>query len=209
MHRPRTQHVAVPFTTVIEVDLSRLIAFRDRHAAGTDDRLTLTAFVVDAVVQALRTYPRLNVSIDAHGIGVEQHTSQRIGIAIGGIASVIEDAGDLNLRGLSRRIAELSDRAPETASLGTLTVSDAGSRGALFDTPILVPGQVGVLSTGAVVERPVVMRGPDGSRVIAIRSIAYVALTCDLGLIDETTAARFLTFVKERLEAERSDIDVS
>jgi pyruvate dehydrogenase E2 component (dihydrolipoamide acetyltransferase) len=126
---------------------------------------------------------------------------------------VIRDAGDLSLRGLSRRIADLADRArsgtltPDDLSAGTFTVTNTGSRGALFDTPILVPGQVGILGTGAVVERPVVVRRSTGERAIAIRDMAHLALTYDHRLIDGADAARFLMFIKQRLEIERADVE--
>lgn len=197
--------------------MSNVVAQCDRHAGGLDDadggRPTPTAFVVAAVVQALRAYPILNTSVDNDGRSVKHHGRHHIGVTVdtdeGVVVPVIKDAGDLNLRGLSRRIADVTDRAGRGALLaddltaGTFTVTNTGSRGALFDTPVLVPGQVGIVGTGDIVERAVVVRRPDGERAIAIRSMAYVTLTYDHRLIDGATAARFLRFVKERLQGER------
>jgi pyruvate dehydrogenase E2 component (dihydrolipoamide acetyltransferase) len=197
-------------TCVMEVDLSDIVRLRQSERA-----ISLTAFFVDAVVQALRAYPLLNASIDSDGQTIVHHARHHIGIAVdtakGLVVPVIRDAGDLSLRGLSRRIADLAGRArsgalaPDDLSDGTFTVTNTGSRGALFDTPILVPGQVGILGTGAVVERPVVIRRSTGERAIAIRDMAHLALTYDHRLIDGADAARFLRFIKQRLEIERAD----
>ena len=211
-------------TCVVEVDLSNVIALRDRVAASLDEgnvvaRGTLTALVVSAVVAALRAYPDLKASIDPDGRIVHNLERQHIGITVdtdkGVVVPVIKDAADLNPRGLARRIADVTDRAvrgallPDDLTAGTFTVTNTGGRGVLFDTPILMPGQAGVVATGDIVERAVVVRRPDGERAIAIRSMAYLALTYDHRLIDGATAARFLTFVKERLQSERSLSELS
>ena len=208
---------------VVEVDMSNVVALRERHDAdpdkGTDGRPTVTALVVHAVVQALRAYPLLNSFIDTDGRRIHHSGPQHIGITVdtdkGVVVPVIKDAGDLNLRGLSRRIDDVTDRAgrgallPDDLTAGTFTVTNTGSRGVLLDTAILVPGQAGVVGTGDIVERTVVVRRPDGERAIAIRSMAYLALTYDHRLVDGATAARFLTFVKERLQGERSPSELS
>ena len=204
-------------TCVMEVDLSGIVRLRRAERATDDVRLSMTAFFVDAVVQALRAYPLLNASIDGDGRTIVHRGRHNIGIAVdtakGLLVPVIRDAGDLSLRGLSRRIADLADRArsgtltPDDLSAGTFTVTNTGSRGALFDTPILVPGQVGILGTGAVVERPVVVRRSTGEPAIAIRDMAHLALTYDHRLIDGADAARFLMFIKQRLEIERADVE--
>jgi 2-oxoglutarate dehydrogenase E2 component (dihydrolipoamide succinyltransferase) len=202
--------------------MSTVVALRNRYAAipgqGNGGRLTFTAFFVDAVVQALRAYPLLNASIDSDGRTIH-HARQHVGVAVdtdgGLVVPVIKDAGDLNLRGLSRRISDVSGRArrgalfPDDLSAGTFTVTNTGTRGALFDTPILVPGQVGILGAGKIVERAVAIRRSDGERAIAIRSMAYLALTYDHRLVDGATAARFLTFVTERLQGERPASELS
>jgi 2-oxoglutarate dehydrogenase E2 component (dihydrolipoamide succinyltransferase) len=204
-------------TCVMEVDLSGIVRLRRAGRATDDVPPGLTAFFVDAVVQALRRYPLLNASIDGDGRTIVHRGRHNIGIAVdtakGLVVPVIRDAGDLSLRGLSRRIADLADRArsgtltPDDLTAGTFTVTNTGSRGALFDTPILVPGQVGILGTGAVVERPVVVRRSTGEPAIAIRDMAHLALTYDHRLIDGADAARFLMFIKQRLEIERADVE--
>jgi 2-oxoglutarate dehydrogenase E2 component (dihydrolipoamide succinyltransferase) len=210
-------------TCVVEVDMSNAVALGDRHGASlgeeTEGRPTFTTCVVDAVVQALRAYPLLNASIGTDGLSVHNHGRQHIGVTVdtdkGVVVPVIKDAGDLSRRGLSRRIADVTDRAnrgallPDDLAAGTFTLTNTGSRGALFDTPILVPGQAGILGTGDIVERAVVVRRPDGERAIAIRSMAYLALTYDHRFIDGAIAAKFLTFVKGRLQAERSPSELS
>jgi 2-oxoglutarate dehydrogenase E2 component (dihydrolipoamide succinyltransferase) len=204
-------------TCVMEVDLSGIVRLRRAERATDDAPPSLTAFFVEAVVQALRAYPLLNASIDGDGRTIVHRGRHNIGIAVdtakGLVVPVIRDAGDLSLRGLSRRIADLADRArsgtltPDDLSAGTFTVTNTGSRGALFDTPILVPGQVGILGIGAVVERPVVVRRSTGEPAIAIRDMAHLALTYDHRLIDGADAARFLMFIKQRLEIERADVE--
>ena len=201
-------------TSVVEVDVTPIVALRDEVAADLRDRLgvrlTLTAFFAKAVIEALQAFPLLNASIDA-GHRIVYHAKQHLGIAVdtdrGLLVPVIKDAGELNLLGLSRRIGDLAARTRD-ASLsaddlagGTFTLTNTGSRGVLFDTPILVPGQVGILATGAIVERPVVARHADGQRVVVIRSMAHLALTYDHRLVDGADAARFLAFIKDRLEA--------
>ena len=201
-------------TSVVEVDVTPIVALRDEVAADLRDRLgvrlTLTAFFAKAVIEALQAFPLLNASIDAEH-RIVYRARQHLGIAVdtdrGLLVPVIKDAGELNLLGLSRRIGDLAARTRD-ASLsaddlagGTFTLTNTGSRGVLFDTPILVPGQVGILATGAVVERPVVARHADGQRVVVIRSMTHLALTYDHRLVDGADAARFLAFIKDRLEA--------
>jgi len=202
-------------TSVVEVDVSAVVAMRDQVAAELGERLgvrlTLTAFFAKAACEALRAFPLLNASIDASGHSVVYHAKQHLGVAVdtdrGLMVPVVKDAGDLNLLGLSRRTGELAARARDGSlsadelSAGTFTLTNTGSRGVLFDTPILVPGQVAILGTGAIVERPVVARHSDGQRVIVVRSMVHLALTYDHRLVDGADAARFLAFVKERLEA--------
>ena len=202
--------------------MSNVVALRDRHAASLDEendgRPTPTAIVVDAVVQALRAYPTLNASIDTDGRSIHHHGRQHIGIAVdtdkGLVVPIIRDAGDLNLRGLSRRIAEIADRASEARSPRT-TCRPAPSRSPTPEAaaPCSTPrsscrARSASLGIGDIVERAVVVRRPDGERAIAIRSMAYLALTYDHRLVDGADAARFLTFVKERLEAEHPDSEL-
>jgi len=216
-------HTSAQLTSVVEVDVTPVVMLRRRIAPDLQERLgvrlTLTAFFAKAAVEALRAQPLLNASIDADGRTVVHHAKQHLGIAVdtgkGLMVPVVKDAGDLNLLGLSRRIGEVAERTRSGAltaddlSGGTFTLTNTGSRGALWDTPILVPGQVAILGTGAVVERPVVLVRPDGERVIAIRSMAYLALTYDHRLVDGADAARFLTTIKDRLEAGRFDSELA
>jgi 2-oxoglutarate dehydrogenase E2 component (dihydrolipoamide succinyltransferase) len=209
-------------TSVVEVDLSAVVALRRSAAEGIRERLgvrlSLTAFFAKAAVEALRAFPLLNSAVGADGRSVVTHHEQHLGIAVdtdrGLMVPVIAAAGDLSLLGLSRRIEDLAARAragtvkPDELSGGTFTLTNTGSRGALFDTPILVPGQVGILGTGAVVERPAVVRQADGEKAIAIRSIAYLALTYDHRLVDGADAARFLVAIKSRLEGARFETEL-
>jgi pyruvate dehydrogenase E2 component (dihydrolipoamide acetyltransferase) len=127
---------------------------------------------------------------------------------------VIRDAGDLNIAGLARKVADLAERTrtskigPDELGGGTFTLTNTGSRGALFDTPIINQPQVGILGTGAVVKRPVVVTDVDGGETIAIRSMVYLALSYDHRVVDGADAARFLTSMKERLEEGAFDADL-
>ncbi|UQX86992.1 2-oxo acid dehydrogenase subunit E2 [Jatrophihabitans telluris] len=216
-------HTTAQLTTVVEVDVTRVVALRSAARGPLHDRLgvrlTLTAFFAKAALEGLRAMPVLNSSIGADGRSVVRHTAQHLGIAVdtdrGLMVPVLRDAGDLSLLGLSRRIEDVANRTragaitPDDLAGGTFTITNTGSRGALFDTPILVPGQVGILGIGAVVERPAVARQPDGQRVIAIRSMAYLALTYDHRLVDGADAARYLVSVKNRLEAGQFEPELS
>ena len=123
------------------------------------------------------------------------------------LVPVIRNAGDLNLAGLAKRIADLAERTrtmkiePDELSGGTFTLTNTGSRGALFDTPIINQPQVGILGTGAVVKRAIVVDDPDLGEIIIPRSMMYLALSYDHRLVDGADAARFLTTIKDRLEA--------
>ena len=152
----------------------------------------------------------VNAVIDTASSQVTYHDAEHLGIAVdterGLMVPVIHNAGDLNLGGLARKIADLAARtrsgqvSPDELSGGTFTLTNTGSRGALFDTPIINQPQVGILGTGTVVKRPVVVDDPALGEVIAVRSMVYLALTYDHRLVDGADAARFLATVKERLE---------
>jgi pyruvate dehydrogenase E2 component (dihydrolipoamide acetyltransferase) len=202
-------------TSVMEVDLTAVVALRERTKGDLAERLgirlTITAFFAKTVVEALRAHPLLNSSIHADGRTVVQHASQHLGVAVdtpkGLMVPVARGAGDLTLLALCRRINDLAAGArsgsltADQLSGGTFTLTNTGSRGVLWDTPILVPGQVGILGSGTVVERPAVVRLAGGGRGIAIRSITNLALTYDHRLVDGADAARFLGTIKDRLEA--------
>ena len=148
--------------------------------------------------------------IDTEAGTVTYHGSENLGIAVdsekGLMVPVIKNAGDLNLAGLSHKIADLAARSrsghvtPEELSGGTFSLTNLGSNGALFDTPIIQQPQVGILGVGVVVKRPVVVTDDDGGDTIAIRSMVYLALTYDHRLVDGADAGRFLTTIKNRLQ---------
>lgn len=213
-HAVSLPKVTSQLTTVVEVDLTRVVALRDRIKDAFERRtgvpLSMTAFFAQAALEALRLHPMLNASVGADGQTVTRHASQHLGVAVealhGLVVPVLRDAGDLSLLGLARKIADLTERArmgvlePGELAGATFTLANAESRGALFETPIVSPHQAGSLATGAVVERPVAFRHEDGNYAIAIRSMAYCALSYDQRLVDAITAARYLGAVKTRLE---------
>jgi 2-oxoglutarate dehydrogenase E2 component (dihydrolipoamide succinyltransferase) len=201
-------------TTVVEVDVSRIASLRQRAKKDFEARegvkLSFLPFFAKAAVEALKAHPAVNASIDTEAGTVTYHDGEHLGVAVdtdrGLLVPVIRDAGDLNIGGLARRIADLADRTrgnkitPDELSGGTFTLTNTGSRGALFDTPILNLPQVAILGTGAVVKRAVVVSDDTGADSIAIRSMVYLALTYDHRLVDGADAARFLGTVKARLE---------
>ena len=205
--------VSAQLTTVVEVDVTRIAALRDRAKREFEARegvkLTFLPFFAKAAVEALAAYPALNASLDLANATVTYHGEINLGVAVdtdrGLLVPVVRDAGDLSVAGLARRITDLADRtrtnkvSPDELSGGTFTLTNTGSRGALFDTPIINQPQVAILGTGSVVKRPVVI-SDDGSDVIAIRSMVYLALTYDHRLVDGADAARFLSAVRARLE---------
>jgi len=201
-------------TTVVEADVTAIARLRDRAKAAFEARegvkLTFLPFFALATVEALKVHPKLNAVIDTANGQVTYHDAEHLGIAVdterGLIVPVIRNAGDLNIAGLARKIADLAERTragqvnPDEVSGGTFTLTNTGSRGALFDTPIINQPQVGILGTGTVVKRAVVVEDPALGEVIAVRSMVYLALTYDHRLVDGADAARFLVTIKERLE---------
>jgi 2-oxoglutarate dehydrogenase E2 component (dihydrolipoamide succinyltransferase) len=205
--------VSAQLTTVIEVDVTRIAALREEvkrdFAAREGVGLSFLPFFCLAAIEALKQFPQVNASIDMAEGTVTYHDVEHLGIAVdterGLLVPVIRDAGDLNIAGLARRIADVAERtrtnkvSPDELSGGTFTITNTGSRGSLFDTPIINQPQVAILGTGAVVKRPVVLSESDGD-VIAIRSMVYLALSYDHRLVDGADAARFLGAMKQRLE---------
>ena len=201
-------------TTVVEVDVTRIATLRAKVKRDFEARegvkLSFLPFFCKAAVEALKQYPQVNATLDMAEGTVTYFDAEHLGVAVdserGLLVPVIRDAGDLNIAGLARRIADLADRtrtnklSPDELSGGTFTVTNTGSRGALFDTPIINQPQVAILGTGAVVKRPVVTQDDTGQDVIAIRSMVYLALTYDHRLVDGADAARFLGAMKARLE---------
>jgi 2-oxoglutarate dehydrogenase E2 component (dihydrolipoamide succinyltransferase) len=206
--------VSAQLTTVVEVDVTRIARLRDAAKAEFDGRegtkLSFLPFFAVAAIEALKAYPVVNSSIDLAAGTVTYHDGVHLGIAVdtdrGLLVPVIQDAGDLNLGGIARKVADLADRTrsnrvtPDELGGGTFTLTNTGSRGALFDTPIINQPQVAILGTGSVVKRPVVVEDPDLGEVVAVRSMVYLALSYDHRIVDGADAARYLSAVKERLE---------
>ena len=206
--------ISAQLTTVLEADVTAIARLRDRAKAGFEAtegvKLSYLPFFALATVEALKVHPKLNAVIDTASGQVTYHDDEHLGIAVdterGLMVPVIRQAGDLNIAGLARKIADLAERtragrvSPDELSGGTFTLTNTGSRGALFDTPIINQPQVGILGTGTVVKRPVVVDDPALGEVITVRSMVYLALTYDHRLVDGADAARFLTTLKNRLE---------
>jgi pyruvate dehydrogenase E2 component (dihydrolipoamide acetyltransferase) len=215
--------ISAQLTTVVEADLTRIARLRERAKADFEARegvkLTYLPFFVLATCEALREHPVVNSSIDTEAGTVTYHDNVHLGIAVdtprGLLVPVLRDASDLNLAGIARKVDDLAARTrdnhitPDELGGGTFTLTNTGSRGALFDTPIINQPQVGILGTGAVVKRPVVIDDPVAGEVIAVRHIVYLALTYDHRMVDGADAARFLTTVKARLEAGEFEADLS
>jgi pyruvate dehydrogenase E2 component (dihydrolipoamide acetyltransferase) len=208
-------HISAQLTTVVEVDITKVANLRNRAKADflgkNGVKLSFLPFLALAAVEALREHPVVNSSIDQEAGTVTYHDGEHLGIAVdtpkGLLVPVIRDAGDLNLAGLAKRIADVADRtrnnkiSPDELSGGTFTLTNTGSRGALFDTPIINQPQVAILGTGAVVKRAVVVEDPNLGELIVPRSMIYLALSYDHRIVDGADAARFLVTMKERLEA--------
>jgi 2-oxoglutarate dehydrogenase E2 component (dihydrolipoamide succinyltransferase) len=206
--------VSAQLTTVVEVDLTRVARLRARAKRDFETRegvkLSFLPFLAKATVEALKAHPTVNASIDTEKGEITYHGAEHLGVAVdterGLLVPVVKDAGDLNIAGLARKIADLAERTrnnkitPDELGGGTFTLTNTGSRGALFDTPIINQPQVGILGTGAVVKRAVVVDDPDLGETIAIRSMCYLALSYDHRLVDGADAARFLGTIKARLE---------
>jgi pyruvate dehydrogenase E2 component (dihydrolipoamide acetyltransferase) len=204
--------ISAQLTTVIEVDVTKISRLRDRAKATFEARegvkLSFLPFFAVAVCEALKVHPVLNSSVE--GNQITYHGAEHLGIAVdterGLLVPVIHNAGDLNMGGIARKISDLALRTrdnkvtPDELGGGTFTITNTGSRGALFDTPIINQPQVAILGLGAVVKRPMVVRGEDGGETIAIRSMVYLGLSYDHRVVDGADAARFLVTLKERLE---------
>jgi 2-oxoglutarate dehydrogenase E2 component (dihydrolipoamide succinyltransferase) len=207
--------VSAQLTTVQEVDVTRVARLRDRVKADFERRegvkLTFLPFFAKAAVEALKQFPAVNASINDETKEVTYHGHVHLAIAVdtprGLLVPVIKNAEDLNIAGLAKKIADVAARTrdskigPDELSGGTFTITNIGSVGALFDTPIINQPQVAILGTGGIVRRPRVVDGPDGEPVIAIRSVCYLPLTYDHRLVDGADAGRFVSAIRARLEA--------
>jgi 2-oxoglutarate dehydrogenase E2 component (dihydrolipoamide succinyltransferase) len=201
-------------TTVVEADVTAIARLRQRAKADFEARegvkLSYLPFFALVTLEALKVHPKLNAVLNTEAGQIIYHDAEHLGIAVdterGLMVPVIRNAGDLNIGGLARKIADLAARtragqvSPDELAGGTFTITNTGSRGALFDTPIINQPQVAILGTGTVVKRPVVVEDPELGEVITVRSMVYLALTYDHRLIDGADAARFLATVKDRLE---------
>ncbi|MEY4900621.1 MAG: hypothetical protein RI895_1043 [Actinomycetota bacterium] len=214
--------VSAQLTSVVEVDVTRIYSLRNRSKVDFESRegvkLSFLPFFAKASCEALKHFPTVNATLDQEAGTVTYFDAEHIGIAVdtprGLLVPVIRDAGDLNIGGLARKISDLAERtrtnklSPDELSGGTFTITNTGSRGALFDTPIINQPQVAILGTGAVVKRPVVTTDDTGADVISIRQMVYLALTYDHRLVDGADAARFLTAIKARLEEGAFEADL-
>ncbi|MSO16220.1 MAG: 2-oxoglutarate dehydrogenase, E2 component, dihydrolipoamide succinyltransferase [Candidatus Planktophila sp.] len=212
--------VSAQLTTVVEVDVTKIARLRDKSKATFEARegvkLSFLPFFAVAVCEALKQHPVLNSSVE--GDQIIYHGAEHLAIAVdtdrGLLVPVIHNAGDLNMGGVARKIADLAARTrdnkvtPDELGGGTFTLTNTGSRGALFDTPIINQPQVAILGLGAVVKRPMVVRGEDGGETIAIRSMVYLGLSYDHRVVDGADAARFLVTLKERLEGGSFEADL-
>ena len=212
--------ISAQLTTVVEVDVTKIDRLRTAAKASFEERegvkLTFLPFFAVAVCEALKQHPVLNSSVE--GEQITYHAAEHLGVAVdtdrGLLVPVVKDAGDLNMGGVARRISDVAARTrenkitPDELGGGTFTITNTGSRGALFDTPIINQPQVAILGLGAVVKRPVAVKDADGGETIAIRSMVYLALSYDHRVVDGADAARFLVTLKDRLEEGRFESDL-
>ena len=201
-------------TQTHEVDMTKIVTLRARAKAAFAERegvnLTFLPFIAKSVIDALKVHPNINASYNEDTKEITYYDAEHLGFAVdteqGLLSPVIHNAGDLSLAGLARAIADIAARTrsgnlkPDELSGGTFTITNIGSQGALFDTPILVPPQAAMLGTGAIVKRPRVVIDDSGNESIGVRSICYLPLTYDHRLIDGADAGRFLTTIRHRLE---------
>ncbi|MFI6446515.1 2-oxoglutarate dehydrogenase, E2 component, dihydrolipoamide succinyltransferase [Kitasatospora sp. NPDC050543] len=206
--------VSAQLTTVVEVDITNIMRLRAKAKSGFEARegvkLSPMPFFVKAAVEALKAHPVVNSQVNEAEGTITYHGAEHVGIAVdterGLLVPVIHDAGDLNIAGIAKKTADLAARTrdnkvtPDELGGGTFTITNTGSRGALFDTPIINQPQVAILGIGAAVKRPVVINHPDLGETIAVRDMVYLALSYDHRIVDGADAARFLGTIKARLE---------
>ena len=209
-------------TQTHEVDMTKIVALRAKAKASFAERegvnLTYLPFIARAVIDALKAHPNINASYNEDTKEITYYDAENLGFAVdteqGLLSPVVHNAGDLSLGGLARAIHDIADRArsgnlkPDELSGGTFTITNIGSQGALFDTPILVPPQAAMLGTGAIVKRPRVIVDGSGNESIGVRSVCYLPMTYDHRLVDGADAGRFLTTVRKRLEEGAFEADL-
>jgi pyruvate dehydrogenase E2 component (dihydrolipoyllysine-residue acetyltransferase) len=214
--------VSTQLTQVHEVDMTKVAKLRlkakNSFQAQNGVKLTFLPFIAKAVAEALKQHPKLNAAYDEDKQEITYYNAEHLAIAVdtdkGLLVPVISDAGTLNLGGLAGKIVDVADRTrngkigPDELSGGTFSITNIGSVGALFDTPIINQPQVGILGTGAIVKRPVVVQDANGDDSIAIRSMMYLSLTYDHRLVDGADAGRFLQTLKARLEEGAFEADL-
>lgn len=214
--------VSAQLTQVIEVDMTQVVklrkankeAFQSKHGS----KLTYLPFFGKAVVEALKQHPKVNAQYDLESQQITYFDHEHLAIAVdtprGLLVPVIKDAGDLSIAGISKSIDDVADRTrnnkimPDELSGGTFTITNIGSVGALFDTPIINQPQMGILGTGTIVRRPIVVKTADGEESIAIRDMVYLPLTYNHQLVDGADAGRFLQTIKARLEEGNFEADL-
>ncbi|GAB2921689.1 2-oxoglutarate dehydrogenase, E2 component, dihydrolipoamide succinyltransferase [Streptomyces sundarbansensis] len=215
-------HSQAQLTSVLEVDITKLMKLRNQakaaFAAREGVKLSPMPFFVKAAAQALKAHPVINARINEDEGTITYFDAENIGIAVdaekGLMTPVIKGAGDLNIAGIAKKTAELAGKArgggltPDDMSGASFTISNTGSRGALFDTVIVPPNQAAILGIGATVRRPVVIDHPDLGETIAVRDMTYLSLSYDHRLVDGADAARYLTSVKAILEAGEFEVEL-
>ncbi|WP_368397147.1 2-oxoglutarate dehydrogenase, E2 component, dihydrolipoamide succinyltransferase [Streptomyces sclerotialus] len=215
-------HGQAQLTSVVEVDITKIMRMREKAKAGFAARegvkLSPMPFFVKAAVQALKAHPVINARINEDEGTITYFDSENVGIAVdnekGLMTPVIKGAGDLNIAGIAKKTAELAGKvreskiSPDDLSGASFTISNTGSRGALFDTVIVPPNQVAILGIGATVKRPVVVDHPELGETIAVRHMTYLSLSYDHRLVDGADAARYLTTVKQILEAAEFETEI-
>lgn len=214
--------ISTQLTQVHEVDMTKVAKLRAKaknsFQAQNGSKLTFLPFIAKAVAEALKQHPKVNASYDEDKQEITYHNAEHLAIAVdtdkGLLVPVISDAGSLNLAGLAGKIADVADRTrngkigPDELSGGTFSITNIGSVGALFDTPIINQPQVAILGTGAIVKRAVVVADENGDDSLAIRSMMYLSLTYDHRLVDGADAGRFLQTLKARLEEGAFEADL-
>ena len=207
-------HISAQLTSVIEVDVTKIASLRNKvkesFVAREGVKLSFLPFFAKVSIESLNEFPIVNATISEDASQITYSDAVHLAVAVdtprGLLVPVIRNAGDLTIAGLARKIQDVANRTrdnkvtPDELSGGTFTLTNTGSRGSLFDTPIINQPQVAILGTGAVVKKPVVVKGEDGSDQIAIRQMVYLALTYDHRIVDGADAARFLSSMKLRLE---------
>ncbi|MFD7435645.1 2-oxoglutarate dehydrogenase, E2 component, dihydrolipoamide succinyltransferase, partial [Streptomyces sp. NPDC059861] len=214
-------HEQAQLSSVVEVDVTRVMKLRarakDAFAAREGVKLSPMPFFVKAAAQALKAHAPVNAKINVAEGTITYFDTENIGIAVdsekGLMTPVIKNAGDLNIAGIAKATADLAGKVrgnkitPDELAGATFTISNTGSRGALFDTIIVPPGQVAILGIGATVKRPAVIETEEGT-VIGVRDMTYLTLSYDHRLVDGADAARYLTAVKAILEAGEFEVEL-